>query len=595
MQKLQLFSTTAGQTSLQPALGQACDQCRRRKSRCNRACPCVHCLKTGQACSYDQAPRTRGRKPRRRNTGDEIVSRPEEDPGEVAFWQQDLPDLTCDNIPLSLAMDDQQLPPTPISTLDWRDPCIISTPIISPDLVKTGNLNNGSWLSAIAPPQLLDRSCFIPYVQQFFDRLYAVFPVVERDQLLDIVTNPHMHGQPLPPSIYTFLTALSAAVTVQLNLSDEDTFGAAGSVPIISEEGPVASPSLSPDLLIAQCLETRRNEGFIENADEWTILTSFFLFAYYGNCDQPRSAWYYLREAIGFAQSLGLDDPDMYVMLDPKTAQRRRLLFWLLFVTERAYALQHRSRVVLQNTIPLPHVFESPEPQLMYGFVTLARVFSSVDHSFITAWRNQQTPLLARVSGDTRQVLSRLLREDVGVDVVEMNETQRLDVLVTQQWLKTLAWRLKCSVDTCSQMSLPEVGSGCQKTCRESSCIITASKNLLHIVNTASSPSLEAHGIGMEQKVSDVANCLCEVLETSDEPEVALDFFSTQDFLHQFMVFLADFRRRESQYLQPLLERATRSLSCCVEPQRPLLLDSTGEEDWMCKSLAEEQVEQIAS
>jgi hypothetical protein len=132
----------------------------------------------------------------------------------------------------------------------------------------------------------------------------------------------------------------------------------------------------------------------------------------------------------------------------------------------------------------------------MYGFVTLARVFSSVDHSFITAWRNQQTPLLARVSGDTRQVLSRLLREDVGVDVVEMNETQRLDVLVTQQWLKTLAWRLKCSVDECSQMVI-EGGDEGLKTCRESSCIITASKNLLHIVNTASSPSLEAHGIGM--------------------------------------------------------------------------------------------------
>lgn len=258
----------------------------------------------------------------------------------------------------------------------------------------------------------------------------------------------------------------------------------------------------------------------------------------------------------------------------------------------------------------------------MYGFVTLARVFSSVDHSFITAWRNQQTPLLARVSSDTRQVLTRLLKDDVGVDVVEMNETQRLDVLVTQQWLKTLAWRLKCSVDSCSQMAVLNGGDGGLEACRESSCIITASKNLLHIVNTASTPSLEAHGIGMvrrhpgtlpsanptsccspetnetdqqEQKVSDVANCLCEVLETSTEPEVALEFFSTQDFLHQFMVFLADFRRRESQYLQPLLERATRSLSCCVEPQRALLLDEETEVDWMCESLVKEPGEQMAS
>lgn len=337
MQKLQLFSTAAGQASLQPALGQACDQCRRRKSRCNRACPCVHCVKTGQSCSYDQAPRTRGRKARRRNADDEMLPRLIENQPEILHWKDDLPDLTCNNMSISLAMEDQ-LPPTPISTLDWRDPCIISTPILSPDLVKTGNLNNGSWLSPIAAPQLLDRACFIPYVQQFFDRLYAVFPVVDRDQLLDIVTNPHLQGQPLPPSIYTLLTALSAAVTVQLNLNDEDISSISGPLtPITSEGASLTRSTLSPDVLIAQCLETRRSEGFIENADEWTILTSFFLFAFYGNCDQPRSAWYYLREAIGFAQSLGLDDPDIYMILDPKTAQRRRLLFWLLFVTERYF------------------------------------------------------------------------------------------------------------------------------------------------------------------------------------------------------------------------------------------------------------------
>ena len=81
--------------------------------------------------------------------------------------------------------------------------------------------------------------------------------------------------------------------------------------------------------------------------------------------------------------------------------------------------------------------------------------------------------------------------------------------------------------------------------------------------------------------MSDVANCLCDVLETSDEPEVIIEFFSTQDFLHQFMVFLADFRRRESQYLQPLLQRASRSLSSFVEPHRPLLLDDGPEADWM--------------
>lgn len=80
-----------------------------------------------------------------------------------------------------------------------------------------------------------------------------------------------------------------------------------------------------------------------------------------------------------------------------------------------------------------------------------------------------------------------------------------------------------------------------------------------------------------EQKVSDVAHCLCDVLEPREDDDMALEFFSTQDFLHQFMVFLADFRRRESQYLQPLLQRASGCLSRCIQPSRPLLDGKEGE------------------
>ncbi len=82
-------------------------------------------------------------------------------------------------------------------------------------------------------------------------------------------------------------------------------------------------------------MQARQQRGFIEEPDEYTILTSFFLFAYHGNLDQPRSAWYYLREAIGFIQTLGLDEAATYADFDMETAQRRCRIFWLLFITER--------------------------------------------------------------------------------------------------------------------------------------------------------------------------------------------------------------------------------------------------------------------
>jgi hypothetical protein len=130
--------------------------------------------------------------------------------------------------------------------------------------------------------------------------------------------------------VYCFLTALSAAVIVQLNVTE--SLSGLNSQALNPEMMPL---SCSASFFARESLRARGDCDFIECADEYTTLSSFFLFAYYGNMEQSRSAWYYLREAISFALSLGLDDPETYLGLDAETHQRRRRLFWLLFVTER--------------------------------------------------------------------------------------------------------------------------------------------------------------------------------------------------------------------------------------------------------------------
>jgi hypothetical protein len=214
-------------------------------------------------------------------------------------------------------------------------------PLVSSTRIKPLNSSNDICFNTPGeeiPQQIFTRKHLLPYVHLFFERLYAVYPVIDKETLLGILEAPQLESQPLPPSLYILLTALAAAAVVQLNIGEDDVCSPSGASPKLSSRScPLPGTPLAPELLVEQCLEMRKSAGFIEDAGEWTILTSFFLFAYYGNLDQPRSAWYYLREAIGFAQSLGLDDPHVYLMLDPKTSQRRRLLFWLLFVTERYY------------------------------------------------------------------------------------------------------------------------------------------------------------------------------------------------------------------------------------------------------------------
>ncbi|KKO97504.1 hypothetical protein THAR02_10394 [Trichoderma harzianum] len=409
---------------------------------------------------------------------------------------------------------------------------------------------------------MLPHSAFLPYVRMFFKRLYPVFPVVDRDYLLVLLESDDHKEQPLPAGLYSFLAALSAAVIVQLNLADTDTheaqnrtFGGGGND---TEPIPNLWPAFSAQFFITQCMQARQQRDFIADPNEWTILTSFFLFAYHGNLDQYQSAWYYLREAIGFTQTLGLDESDTYTGLDTETAQRRCRIFWLLFITERAYAIQHRRRAVLGPTIDLPRVFDSRDPRLVFGFVTLAQVFTSVDESLITAWRHQPLPGAVDTSHKASQSAARFLcHPDAAGVTSEIEETQRLDILITHYWLRVLVCQLRIG-------HTQQLIAGADTTITR--CVLDTSRNLLQTISSASPKRLESHGIGMEQKIYDVASCLCSILAGLDTAEFSTDFFSAPDLLHNFMIFLTGFRNHESQYLQPLAEKATTVLAARLLP-----------------------------
>ncbi|KAJ0141005.1 Uncharacterized protein HZ326_16093 [Fusarium oxysporum f. sp. albedinis] len=112
-----------------------------------------------------------------------------------------------------------------------------------------------------------------------------------------------------------------------------------------------------------------------------------------GKLNQSQLACYYLREAIGFIEALGLDETNTYMGLDMETAQRRCRIFLLLF---------------------------------------------------ITAWRDQPpsstVAIPQRVSQSTARYLRRNDLEGVPSDI---EETQRVDIQVTRYWLRVLVCQLQ--------------------------------------------------------------------------------------------------------------------------------------------------------
>lgn len=159
----------------------------------------------------------------------------------------------------------------------------------------------------------------LPLIEMYFDHLFPIMPVLDRNKYL----NSKLLGNQvaLPPGEYALLTAVSALTIVQLSLPGHFV--------------PNEIPTISAGMLIEECLWMRHKCNYIENPNLPTVLTSFFLFGYYGNLEKHSQARHFLHEAISFAEAIKLDDEAYLSQLDPKQEQWYRRTFWLLFVTER--------------------------------------------------------------------------------------------------------------------------------------------------------------------------------------------------------------------------------------------------------------------
>ena len=152
-------------------------------------------------------------------------------------------------------------------------------------------------------------------------------PVVRGEQLRLDSQQPER----LSPTRYAFLASLCAATHIQLKLDGAN---------------PVPDPTrlqnfgdghalVSGEKLLEDAVRARRECDVVEDINIENLLTSFFLFASYGNLDKQSHAWYYLCQATSMAFTLGLHRESTYADFSVEEAEERRRVFWLLFITER--------------------------------------------------------------------------------------------------------------------------------------------------------------------------------------------------------------------------------------------------------------------
>lgn len=515
------------------ATKRACDCCRKRKVKCDGTDPCGPCKKASIRCAYLQPPKKKGPKGLRsarvlhalRRIDDTVSSQnpgsphsPEQPsfgnnwgwgtngpvpPGATPFSGRQHALHAPEQMygpPTSVAPDQQpyyqhtsaphpqhQHYQQPVPSIKQEPPSHSNQrpqPTFPPQRSWTGNTQNefvsGSDHATNFSPaaseahsqRVVPKETFMAYVQLFFNHMFAIMPVIDRAVFLD--PSFYSDGGMMNAEAYSFLCSLCATTVVQLD----------DSIP----QPPPIHPSRKTDALFAEeCLRERRTFDYTEHSTPMSIMTSFFLFCYYGNHERHNQAWFFLQESITFAENLSMDDETSYDKLDPREAQWRRRLYWLLFITERAYAVQRRKRTRLNATVSLPAVFESEDPQLLNGFVNLANLFSAVDDAFVSAWRGSRRASLCDEAWLVR-TQKQLDETAQAAGMGQLTETQHLDISVTREWLHVLAWQMGVSNGL-----IWGQGEGGMRL----DYPVELARKVVEITSGANALALDSHGIGM--------------------------------------------------------------------------------------------------
>ena len=169
----------------------------------------------------------------------------------------------------------------------------------------------------------------LAHVNVYLKYLFPIMPVVRREAL----QRDSHHPNHLSPQRYAFLAALCAATHIQLKL-DGGTSSTSDSntAPAVDVDG---HRLMSGEELLAEAVRARNECKVVDDMNVESLLTSFFLFACYGNLNKQRQAWFYLCQTTSMAFELGLHRESTYAGLSAEEAEEKRRVFWLLFVTER--------------------------------------------------------------------------------------------------------------------------------------------------------------------------------------------------------------------------------------------------------------------
>lgn len=145
---------------------------------------------------------------------------------------------------------------------------------------------------------------------------------------------------------------------------------------------------------------------------------------------------------------------------------------------------------MLRNSIHKPQVLSSNDPILAYGFINLISIFEKLTinlYDWVSAGGGDGIFEMPPTSS-----IQSSLCKSVSLDGV--SEIQKVDILITQQWLQAMMWKL-------SMTRAAQPGSR-DETVLPFHLPVLVGKAVMSVIGAASQGAVDAHGIGMVRRSS---------------------------------------------------------------------------------------------
>ncbi|KNG91214.1 putative C6 transcription factor [Aspergillus nomiae NRRL 13137] len=461
-------------SSVKPSVTKrACDGCKIRKIRCGGGQPCRSCVKAKIKCTYVRVQQCRG--PRRLRSTTQFLIEQAQVGGDSN---------NCEATHRSTEAMLERLHPntTPAHPATHMERSVASVLCNVP--CRHSDLTH---YSSRIPLDTLTSPLSIYHV-----RMYPVWPIVNVEEMVSVLQQDAGHSD---DEAYALSTAVAAATIAQLRL----------------EQASSAQQTITAETFAAECLRARNSCHYRSQVNLNSIRTSFFLHVYYENQKPGGSeSLLHLREAISMAQIMGLHRESSYNSLSFEEEQLRRRVLWLLFVTERGVCILHRYPVTLKTNISAPVIDENDESHVLPAFLKLLSLFQIFEKSgMFDIIQDEHSELqpgtnsVGRVDWPFLEGLQRNLQD--GSTLFErISDVQKADLCVTRHWMRMILWKLSPKRYLGSPPSADRSMSLCFP--------LNVAKELVSIVSQLPRSAVEAHGLGMELKIYEIANSLADAI-----------------------------------------------------------------------------------